>query len=207
MEREKRDWSHFALLLVDVQQSFWPRGGKPGFSEFPENVARLLALCRAEGLEVIHVRSRFEPDKSDWMLMYRLRVPVSHHPCVAGQEGEKPLSFAAAEPGECVFLKQTFDALHTPDLLAYLRENDKRVLLVAGLVTSICVFFTAASAAQLGFLAAVVEDCCADRPEKHERTLDGYQFMFERTTTDAIGEQHATWLTALAELDGHGVAA
>ena len=207
MEREKRDWSHFALLLVDVQQSFWPRGGKPGFADFPANVARLLALCRTEGLEVIHVRSRFKPDKSDWMLMYRLRVPVSHHPCVAGQEGEEPLSFAAAEPGELVVLKQTFDALHTPDLLSYLRENDKRVLLVAGLVTSICVFFTAASAAQLGFLAAVVEDCCADRPEKHERMLDGYQFMFDRTTTDAIGEQHAKWLKALAELEGHGVAA
>jgi len=93
------------------------------------------------------------------------------------------------------------------NLVPYLRENDKRVLLVAGLLTSVCVLFTAASAAQLGFLAAVVEDCCADRPEKHERTLDGYQFMFDRTTTDAIREQHANWLAALAELDGHGVAA
>jgi nicotinamidase-related amidase len=67
--------------------------------------------------------------------------------------------------------------------------------------------FTAASAAQLGFLAAVVEDCCADHPEKHERTLDEYQFMFDRTTTDAICEGHSKWLAALAELDGHGVSA
>ena len=202
MERKQRDWSHFALLLVDVQQSFWPEGGKPDFPDFPANVARLLALCRTEGLEVIHVRSRFKRDKSDWMLMYRLRVPVSQHPCVVGQGGEEPVSFAAAEPGELVVTKQTFDALHTPDLVSYLRENDKRVLLVAGLVTSICVFFTAASAAQLGFLAAVVEDCCADRPEQHERTLDEYQFIFNRTTTDTIREQYANWLAALAELDG-----
>ena len=207
MERQQRDWSHFALLLVDVQQSFWPGGGRPDFPDFPAKVARLLALCRTEGLEVIHVRSRFKPDKSDWMPMYRLRVPVSHHPCVAGQEGEKPLSFAAREPGELVVFKQTFDALYAANLIPYLRENDKRVLLVAGLVTSVCVLFTAASAAQLGFLAVVVDDCCADRPEKHERTLDEYQFMFDRTTTDAIREQHANWLAALAELDGHGVAA
>jgi nicotinamidase-related amidase len=206
MENEQRDWSNFALLLVDVQRSFWPGGGRPDFPDFPANVARLLALCRTEGLEVIHVRSRFKPDKSDWMLMYRLRVPVSHHPCVAGQGGEEPLSFAASEPGELVVFKQTFDALHTPNLVPYLRENDKRVLLVAGLLTSVCVLFTAASASQLGFLAAVVEDCCADRPEKHERTLDEYQFIFDRTTTDAIREQHANWLAALAELDGHGVA-
>jgi len=200
VERAQRDWSHFALLLVDVQRSFWPAGGKPGFPDFPANVARLLALCRTEGLEVIHVYSKFKPDKSDWMLMYRLRVPVSHHPCVAGQGGEEPVSFAVGEPGELVVFKQTFDALHTPDLGSYLRENDKRVLLVAGLLTSVCVLFTAASAAQLGFLAAVVEDCCADRLEKHERTLDAYQFMFDRTTTDTMLEQHADWLAALAEL-------
>jgi nicotinamidase-related amidase len=207
VEREPRDWSHFALLLVDLQGSFWPEGGRPDSADFPANMARLLALCRTEGLEVIHVRSRFKPDKSDWMLMYRLRVPVSHHPCIAGQEGEEPLSFAAEEPGERLFFKQTFDALHAPDLVSYLRENDKRVLLVAGLVTSICVFFTAASAAQLGFLAAVVEDCCADRPERHQRTLDEYGFLFDRTTTDALCEQHAQWLAALAELDGQGGAA
>jgi nicotinamidase-related amidase len=106
-----------------------------------------------------------------------------------------------------VVYKQTFDALHAPNLVPYLRENDKRVLLVAGLLTSVCVLFTAASAAQLGFLAAVVEDCCADRPEKHERTLDEYLFMCDRTTTEAIREQHSNWLAALAELDGHGVAA
>lgn len=207
MEHEQRDWAHFALLLVDVQRSFWPECGKPGFPDFPANVARLLALCREEGLEVIHVRSRFKPDKSDWMLMYRLRVPVSDHPCVAGHEGEEPVSFAAEEPGELVIFKQTFDGLHAPGLLPYLRENDKRVLLVAGLLTSVCVLLTAASAAQLGFLAAVVEDCCADRPEKHERTLDGYQFMFDRTATAAICEHHSNWLASLAELDGYGVAA
>jgi nicotinamidase-related amidase len=117
------------------------------------------------------------------------------------------VSFAASEPGERVVFKQTFDALHTPDLVPYLRQNDKRVLLVAGLLTSICVLFTAASAAQLGFLAAVVEDCCADRPERHRRTLDTYQFLFDRTTTDAIPDQHATWLAALAALEGPAGAA
>ena len=204
VKHRQRDWSHFALLLVDVQRSFWPEGGKPDFPDFPANVTRLLALCRAEGLEVIHVRSRFMPDKSDWMLMYRLRVPVSHHPCVAGQQGVEPVAFAVESPGERVVFKQTFDALHTSHLVSYLREHNKRVILVAGLLTSVCVLFTAASAAQLGFLAAVVDDCCADRFEKHTRTLDEYQFIFERTTTEAICEQHVHWLTALAELDRQG---
>lgn len=202
IKQVQRDWSPFALLLVDVQQNFWPKHGRPEFPDFPANVARLLSLCRAEGLEIIHVRSRFKADKSDWMPMYRLRVPVSAHPCIAGKDGEKPVSFAASEPGERVVYKQTFDALHKPDLVRYLRRRGKRVILVAGLQTSVCVLFTAVSAAQLGFLAVVVEDCCADSPGKHEPALDGYQFMFERTITDAIPSQHSRWLESLAKLDG-----
>lgn len=54
---------------------------------------------------------------------------------------------------------------------------------------------------------AVVEDCCADNLEKHERTLDTYQFMFDRTTTDLICEQHSKWLTILEEMDEQGVPA
>jgi nicotinamidase-related amidase len=204
VKHAQRDWSQFALLLIDIQQSFWPKRGKPDFPDFPANVARLLKLCRAEGLEVIHVHSKFQPDKSDWMLMYRLRVPVKNHPCIAGQVGAEPVSFATGEPGEQVIVKQTFDAFHTPDLIAYLRANDKQFILVAGLLTSVCVFFTAVSAAQLGFLAAVVEDCCADSLEMHERTLDNYQFIFARTSTDAICNQHADWLAALSELEGDG---
>ena len=201
-KQEQRDWSYFALLLVDIQQSFWSERGKPDFPDFPANVVHLLTLCRAEGLEVIHVQSRFQPDKSDWMLMYRLRVPVSHHPCIAGQKGAEPVSFAGVKAGEEVVFKQTFDAMYTPYLVSYLRANDKRVILVAGLLTSVCVFFTAISASQLGFFAAVVEDCCADNSlEKHTQTLDAYQFIFERTTVADIPEQHAKWLTALAELD------
>lgn len=42
----------------------------------------------------------------------------------------------------------------------------------AGLLTSICILFTTVSAMQKGFLAAVVEDCCADEPNAH-RPLGG----------------------------------
>ena len=34
---------------------------------------------------------------------------------------------------------------------------------------------------QKGFLAAVVEDCCADEPNAHKQTLERYTFIFERT--------------------------
>ena len=195
----KRNWDQFALLLIDVQQDFWSERLQPSFPDFPTNVDRLLSLCRSEGLEVIHVRASFKPDMSDWMLRYRLHGRV---PCVEGTEGVETLSFAAERPGEVVIVKQTFDGFHTPDLLPYLRRKGKRFLLTAGLVTSTCVFLTTASAAQLSFLVAVVEDCCADEPFIHEHTLERYQFIFDRTTTDAICGNYSKWSAALEEING-----
>jgi len=195
-----RDWGQFALLLIDVQRDFWSEGLQQNFPAFPANVARLLALCRGEGLEVVHLRACFKPDMSDWMVRYRLR---GHIPCVEGTAGVETLPFALEQPGEVVLVKRTFDGFHSPELLSHLLGKGKRFLLVGGLITSVCVFLTAASAAQLGFLVAVVEDCCADDASAHKHTLERYQFIFERTTTAAMRDDHSRWLAELQELDAY----
>ena len=133
------------------------------------------------------------------MPRYRLRGRI---PCVAGTPGVETLAFAVEEPGEHVIVKQTFDGFHTPELLPYLRERGKRFLLTAGLVTSVCVFLTTASATQVGFLTTMVEDCCADEPSAHEGTLERYQFIFDRVTVDQIVERRAEWSLALEVLEG-----
>jgi nicotinamidase-related amidase len=194
----KRNWEQFALLLIDIQRDFWSERIAASFPHFPVNIDRMLSLCRSEGLEIVHLRASFKPDMSDWMLRYRLS---GHIPCVEKTEGVETLPFATEKPEEVVIVKQTFDGFHNSNLLPYLRSTGKRFLLTAGLVTSVCVFLTTASAAQLGFLTAVIEDCCADHPSMHAHTLDNYQFIFDRTTVDAISTNHAKWLAALHKLE------
>jgi nicotinamidase-related amidase len=201
MNKAGHNWDPFALLLIDAQHDFWPEKIVP---HFPRNVSRLLTFCRREGLEIVHLRARFEPDMSDWMLLYRLR---GHIPCVDGTRGAETLPFAVEEPDEEVIFKQTFDAFHSDDLLLYLISQGKRFLLTAGLITSTCVLFTTASAMQLGFLTAVVEDCCADEPTAHADTLNRYQFIFDRVTVDQIASRHAEWSQALEALAGEADAA
>jgi len=195
----QRDWGQFALLLIDAQGDFWTERVAESFPHFPENITRLLTLCRSEGIEIIHLRASFKPDMSDWMPRYKL---LGRIPCIEGTEGVETLPFALDEPGEKVIIKQTFDGFHAPELLPYLQQRRKRFVLTAGLVTSVCVFLTTAWATQKGFLTAVIEDCCADGPESHEQTLDRYQFMFERVTLDQIPECHSQWLSDLKRLDG-----
>jgi nicotinamidase-related amidase len=195
----ERDWGQFVLLLIDVQRDFWGESVAERFAHFPTNVARLLSLCRTENIEVVHLRASYKPDMSDWMPRYKLRGRI---PCVQGTDGIETLPFALEEPGETVITKQTFDGFLAPELSVHLQQKRKRFVLTAGLVTSVCVLFTTVSAAQTGFLTAVVEDCCADDVQAHEQTLDRYRFIFDRTTVDCISDRYPEWLATLRELDG-----
>jgi nicotinamidase-related amidase len=198
MTDARHNWEQFALLLIDVQRDFWSEQAAKVYPDFPANVATLLTLCRSEGIEVVHLRASFKVDMSDWMPKYMLRGGI---PCIQGTAGEEPVPFAVENPGETIILKQAFDGFHNPELLQYLRQKGKRFVLTAGLLTSTCVLFTTASAMQKGFLAAVVEDCCADEPNAHRQTLDRYTFIFERTTVGLIASHHSEWLAALKKLD------
>ncbi|TKJ29441.1 MAG: hypothetical protein CEE40_08515 [Chloroflexi bacterium B3_Chlor] len=197
MTATQRDWGQFALLLIDVQRDFWPEEVASSFPEFPPKVAQLLDLCRAESIEVIHLRASFNPDMSDWMPTYKLRGSI---PCVGGTPGVETLPFALENPGEMVIIKQTFDCFQNAELLRYLREKGKRFVLTAGLLTSVCVLLTTASAVQHGFLAAVIEDCCADAPDAHQQALDRYEFIFERMIVDRIPDHYHGWAAKLERL-------
>lgn len=198
MTTAPRDWQQFALLLIDVQEDFWTASRAQSFPAFPHNTAKLVALCRAEGIAIIHLRASFQPDMSDWMIRYKLFGRI---PCIEGTAGIATLPCAQEAPDEVVLRKQTFDGFHNPQLRQLLQERGKRFLLVAGLITSTCVLFTATSAAQQGFLVTLVEDCCADEPIAHDHTLNRYRFIFDRITVDQILDQHAEWCAALATLD------
>ena len=82
----------------------------------------------------------------------------------------------------------------------YLEKKNKRYLLIAGLVTSVCVLLTAATAAQRGFLVGIVDDCCADTPEAHEQTLQGYPFIFDRVSVTQVAACRDSWLADIAKL-------
>ncbi|HEY9302435.1 MAG TPA: isochorismatase family protein, partial [Phormidium sp.] len=82
----------------------------------------------------------------------------------------------------------------------YLRSNNKRFLLTAGLATSVCVLFTSTSAAQSGFLVAIVADCCADYPEVHQMVLKRYRgFLFDFINYQKIGKYYQEMLAQIEQ--------
>jgi nicotinamidase-related amidase len=194
----EQNWQSFALLLVDVQQDFWTDQLQTDFPHFQQNTTELLQFCRQSGIEVIHLREVFSPDKTDWLPRYLLR---GRSPCVRGTKGAGVLDFAVEQPGEKVLEKQTQNGFHHLELLPYLHSKGKRFLLVAGLVTSVCVVFTATSAAQVGFLAAIVSDCCADYSEAHALALRRYKgFLLDVATLGELPGRNQEWSEQLRRL-------
>ncbi len=183
-------WSRYALVLVDLQNDFWSEAVAATAPELPDRVAALLAYARTEGLTVVHVRAQFRPDGCDWMARYRLRNWI---PCIDGTPGVETLPFAAELPGEPVVTKQSFDGFLGTGLDELLARRGIRGILVAGLITSTCVLFTASTATQRGYLVSVVSDCCSDREELHDATLAAYPFVFGTVRSDQIAERRIAW--------------
>ena len=188
-----------ALVLVDVQRDFWrPLANLQPFASFPENMRRLLTAARAHGLTVLHTQAFFAPSRSDWMLFYRPNGR-GQIPCVSGTGGEVIEDFAAPKDGEPIIRKQTFDGFIGTNLEQSLRERKIKAILVAGLVTSVCVLFTATAAYVRRFVPIVVTDACADSPESHDAALRIYDGLCFQSVTTAQVERDLPSVLRLAE--------
>lgn len=164
-----------ALLLIDIQRDYFPGGAHPlvGSDAAADAAAGVLSAFRDAGEPVIHVQHVWdEPDAA----FFRPDTPgVEHDPRVAP---------AADEP---IVVKDMPNAFLGTDLEQRLRTGGIDDLVVAGMMTSMCVDATVRAASDLGFPVTVVGDACAAPNLRHGEV-------------SVAGEQvHAAFLAALAD--------
>lgn len=163
-----------ALLLIDIQNDYFPGGAYvvPGSEEAASAAASLLAAFRERGWPVIHVRRLSVKPGSTFFLP---DTPGSElHPLV------RPM------PEEPVVIKHFPNAFRETQLLERLRDVGTTRLLIAGMMTHMCIDATTRAAYDLGFACTVAADACA-APAK---TFDGVQVPAEQV--------HAAFLAALS---------
>ena len=137
------------LVLVDIQRDYFPGGRMPlvGPDAAAECAATLLAHFRAQGLPVIHVRHEsLEPDAG-------FLVP--------GTPGAELDPRVVPLAGEAVVVKRHPNSFLQTDLQAEIERHPDASLMVAGMMTSMCVDATVRAASDLGYDVTVVADACA----------------------------------------------
>ncbi|WP_449283024.1 cysteine hydrolase family protein [Leucobacter sp.] len=138
-----------ALLIIDIQNDYFPGGAFPlvGADAAAASAARVLAAFREAGDQVLHVQHVWDAPDAPFM-----------RPGTAGVEihgAVRPLD------GEAVLQKSEPNAFLGTDLAARLAAAAPDELVVAGMMTSMCVDSTVRAAAERGFTVRLLHDACA----------------------------------------------
>ena len=137
------------LLIIDIQRDYFPGGAFPLVE--PEAAAeaarRALDRFRAEGEPIVHVQHIW--DAPDAPFFKKGTAGTEIHPLVA-PEGD-----------ETLITKDEPNAFLGTDLEQRLRADGIDELVVAGMMSSMCVDASVRAGADLGFGMTVIHDGCA----------------------------------------------
>jgi nicotinamidase-related amidase len=140
-----------ALLLIDIQNDYFPGGAMElvAADRAASQAAWLLARFRERAWPVFHVQHLSARPTATF---FRPNTPgVEIHSSVL------PMS------GETVVNKNFPNSFRETSLLEALRAAEVNKLVIAGMMTHMCVDTTVRAAADLGFACTLAHDACATR--------------------------------------------
>lgn len=140
-----------ALILIDIQQDYFAGGAMElaGSEAAVGMAAMLLLTARAHNLPIVHIRHVATRKGATFFLPDTFGAEF--HPLVAPQ------------PTEAVFTKHYPNSFRETGLLAHLQGLGITSLLIAGMMTHMCIDTTVRAAVDLGFACTLAQDACATR--------------------------------------------
>lgn len=137
------------LLIIDIQRDYFPGGAYPlvGPEAAAEEASKVLGAFREAGHPIIHMKHVWDEPEAEFMRPGTEGIEI--HPAVEPAEGELVLE------------KENPNSFLDTPLEDELRRRGNDGLVVAGMMSSMCVDATVRAAADLGFSPTVVHDACA----------------------------------------------
>ena len=162
-----------ALLIIDFQNDYFPGGAMTleGADAAGQNAAKLLAAFRAKHLPVFHIQHLSVRPGATFFIPGTPGAEI--HPSVAPAQNEK------------VIEKNYPNSFRETALETRLEAAGTRHLVIAGMMTHMCVDATVRQAFDLGYRITLAADACATR----EQSFGGQ--------TIAAAQVHGAFLAAL----------
>jgi nicotinamidase-related amidase len=142
-----------ALVIIDIQNDYFPGGAMEleGADAAAANAAKALARARQEGLPVFHVRHVSTRGGATFF--------------IPGTEGAEIHAAVKPQGGEKVIEKNFPNSFRGTDLERALKDAGIKELVVAGMMTHMCVDASVRHAADLGYKVTLLGDACATRAQ------------------------------------------
>ena len=140
-----------ALLLIDIQNDYFPGGAMElvGSSLAGVQGGKLLHAFRQKALPIIHIQHISTRPGASFFLPNTAGAQI--HECVI------------PKAGEAVFQKNFPNSFRETPLLDHLRMHDVTKLVIAGMMTQMCIDTTTRAATDLGFQCLLAHDACATK--------------------------------------------
>lgn len=162
-----------ALVLVDIQNDYFP-GGKmelEGSQDAAQQAQKLLNYFRNRRLPLVHVQHVSTRPGASFFL--------------ADSDGVKIHKDVQPQEGEIVIVKHYPNSFRETGLLSHLQSHSIKLLVIAGMMTHMCIDATVRAATDYGFDCLLAHDACATRRQKFAEHLVSAQ------------DVHAAFLAAL----------
>jgi nicotinamidase-related amidase len=142
-----------ALVVIDIQNDYFPGGNMEleGADQAAAKAGRAIAQFREKGLPIFHVRHLSVRPGATFFI-----------PGTAGAEIHAAVRPAA---GEAVIEKNFPNSFRATGLERALKECGASELVVAGMMTHMCVDASVRAAADLGYKVTLLGDACATRAQ------------------------------------------
>lgn len=163
-----------ALLLIDIQKDYFKGGSMEveGSLEAAGNAKKLLERFRAEKMPVVHIQHIAARPGATFFL--------------PGTQGADFHEYVMPMAGESVFTKHYPNSFRSTGLSDMLERGSIKHLVIAGMMTQMCIDATTRAAFDLYYECTVISDACAARPQ----SFGGVDVEAARV--------HAAFLSALA---------
>jgi nicotinamidase-related amidase len=170
------DQSRVALLLIDVINDLeFPEGAQLLEHALPmaQRIADLKRLARQHAVPAIYVNDNFGRWRSD----FRAQVQHCLHDRVCGRP---VVQLLVPEEQDYFVLKPKHSGFCATPLQTLLDNLGADTLVLTGMVTNICVLFTANDAYQRDYKLIVPADCCAANTESdHQHALEQMRIVLK----------------------------
>ncbi|WP_194435721.1 cysteine hydrolase family protein [Vibrio fluminensis] len=138
-----------ALIIIDIQNDYFEGGAMTLFepTKAALNAQKLLAHFRQTGQPVVHIQHLAASPELGFML--------------EGTEGQQIHPLVAPTDSETVIVKHYPNAFAATNLSTVLSELGVTSVILAGMMTHMCVSSTARATIEYGLKATIAHDACA----------------------------------------------